>query len=68
MYAVPRLVLTGELVLARRSRLNLTVSVYWHVQVPNLTIRAKDLTEMVLINVLGELLDHNLRGLVEYFR
>jgi hypothetical protein len=68
MYAVPRLVLTVESVRARKLKMILTVSVYWHVQIPNLTVHTKDLSEMVLINVFSELLDNNLGGLVEYFR
>lgn len=36
------------------------VPVDWHVQISNLSIHAKDLAEMVLVDVLRELLNHNL--------
>ena len=41
----------------------LTVPVDWHVQVPDLTVRAKDLAEMVFVDIFRELLNHDLGDL-----
>jgi len=36
--------------------------VHWHVQIPNLAIDAKDFEKMVFVDILGELLNNNLRA------
>jgi hypothetical protein len=37
-----------------------TLSVHWHVQIPDLTIDAEDFVEVVFIDVFGELLYNDL--------
>ena len=73
MYAVPRFVLTGKVLMPPqitktegkssskwRAR---TLFVHWHIKVRDFAVRAKDLAEMVFADILCELLDNNLSSI-----
>lgn len=63
MYAVPRLFWTEMSVKDFVAWGFLTLPVHRHIQVSNLSIRAKYLSKVVLVDIFGELLNDDLEGL-----